>query len=89
MPYCVLNPEAKKALHGRKLGEQDPFAIGIPLVDAVRTATLTPAEILDMDDSIGSIAKGKRANLCLLDQDLNLKTLIVDGMIRLIDEREG
>ena len=62
---------------------------GIPLVDAVRTATLTPAEILGMDDSIGSIAKGKRANLCLLDQDLNLKTLIVDGTIRLIDERDG
>ena len=55
---------------------------GIPLVDAVRTATLTPAEILGMDGSIGSIAKGKRANLCLLDQDLNLKTLIVDGTIR-------
>ena len=62
---------------------------GIPLVDAVRTATLTPAEILGMDASIGSIAKGKRANLCLLDENLDLKALIVDGKIRLIDEREG
>jgi N-acetylglucosamine-6-phosphate deacetylase len=55
---------------------------GIPLVDAVRTATLTPAKILGMDDSIGSIATGKRANLCLLDEALNLKVLILDGNIQ-------
>lgn len=55
---------------------------GIPLVDAVRTATLTPAKILGMDNSIGSIATGKRANLCLLDEALNLKVLILDGSIQ-------
>ena len=52
---------------------------GILLVDAVRSATLTPAEIIGMDASIGSIAPGKRANLCLLDEDLNLKALLLDG----------
>ena len=52
---------------------------GIPLVDAVRSATLTPAEIIGMDASIGSIAPCKRANLCLLDEDLNLKALLLDG----------
>ena len=31
--YCVLNKQEKKALHGRSLGEIDPFAVGIPLVD--------------------------------------------------------
>lgn len=50
----------------------------IPLVDAVRMATLTPAEVIGIDDDCGSIAVGKRADLCVLDQDLHvIKTVIV------------
>ena len=52
---------------------------GIPMADAVRIGTLTPAKIIGEDATIGSIAVGKRANLCLLDREFHLKKLFVDG----------
>lgn len=51
----------------------------IPLVDAVRMATLTPAEVISIDDDCGSIAVGKRADLCLLDQDLYVIKTVIAG----------
>ena len=55
---------------------------GIPLADAVRTGTLTPAEIIGEAHRIGSIEVGKQADLCLLDADLNLKGLILNGCVQ-------
>jgi N-acetylglucosamine-6-phosphate deacetylase len=52
---------------------------GIDTVDAVRIGTLTPAKIIGEDATVGSIEIGKRANLCLLDKDFQLKQLFVDG----------
>jgi N-acetylglucosamine-6-phosphate deacetylase len=53
--------------------------MGIHVVDAVRIGTLTPARIIGEDATVGSIAVGKRANLCLLDREFHLKKLFVDG----------
>lgn len=46
--------------------------IGLNLPAAVRMASLTPARILGLDNDIGSIAVGKRADLLLLDQTLRV-----------------
>jgi N-acetylglucosamine-6-phosphate deacetylase len=53
--------------------------MGIHVVDAVKIGTLTPAKIIGEDATVGSIAVGKRANLCLLDREFHLKKLFVDG----------
>jgi len=45
---------------------------GVLLVEAVRMATLTPARIAGWDHEIGSIAIGKRADLVVLDRELNV-----------------
>ncbi len=45
---------------------------GAPLVETIRMATLTPARIAGWDGEIGSIAIGKRADLLILDRDLNV-----------------
>jgi N-acetylglucosamine-6-phosphate deacetylase len=45
---------------------------GAPLVETIRMATLTPARIAGWEKEIGSIALGKRADLLILDRELNL-----------------
>ncbi|NLZ76706.1 MAG: amidohydrolase family protein [Spirochaetales bacterium] len=52
---------------------------GIPLVDAVRMATLTPARTIGIDRYVGSIARGKRANLLLFDDDIDIEGVFVRG----------
>lgn len=45
---------------------------GIPLAQAVRAATLAPAQAIGLDKEIGSIEPGKRADLVVLDKDLEV-----------------
>ena len=45
---------------------------GIPLEHAVKAATLTPAKVIGMDGEIGSIEPGKRADLLVLDENLDI-----------------
>ncbi len=45
---------------------------GIPFPQAVKAATLTPAKVIGMDHEIGSIVPGKRADLLVLDERLEI-----------------
>lgn len=51
----------------------------IPLEVAVACATKNPAKCLGVYDKYGSITAGKKANLVLLDKELNVKAVIKDG----------
>jgi N-acetylglucosamine-6-phosphate deacetylase len=42
-------------------------------------ATLTPARILGVEAEIGSIAVGKRADLVVLDQELRVRDVFING----------
>lgn len=52
---------------------------GIPFVDAVRMASLTPAEVIGMQNEIGSIEAGKRADFCIMDRDYRVLETISGG----------
>ena len=52
----------------------------IPLETAVACATINPAKSLGIEDTYGSIAPGKKANIELLDGNLDLKMVIKDGL---------
>ena len=52
---------------------------GIPLVDAVKMGTLTPARIIGVDDSRGSLEVGKLGDVCILDDNFNLKNVFIGG----------
>ena len=54
--------------------------MGIPLETAVACATMNPAKSLGVNDEYGSITEGKKANIVLLDKDLELQAVIKDGM---------
>lgn len=52
---------------------------GCSLVEALTCMTTTPAKLLGMEDEIGRIAEGLRADLVLLSPDLDVICTIVDG----------
>lgn len=45
---------------------------GIPFEQAVKAATLIPAKSIGLDDEIGSIEEGKRADLVVLDSQMEI-----------------
>lgn len=51
----------------------------IPLESAVACATMNPARAIGIYNTYGSISAGKIANLVLLDQDLLIKKVIING----------
>jgi N-acetylglucosamine-6-phosphate deacetylase len=52
---------------------------GVPLPHAVRMASLTPARILDIEADLGSIEIGKRADLVVMDANLNVRQVYLGG----------
>lgn len=57
---------------------QNVVKFGLPLEDAVYAATTAPADAIRAKD-IGRIEVGACADLLILDKDLNLKAVYVDG----------
>ncbi len=53
----------------------------VPLVDAVKMMTLTPARIVGVDDRKGSIEKDKDADLLIFDENINISYTIIAGNI--------
>jgi N-acetylglucosamine-6-phosphate deacetylase len=53
---------------------------GRPLWEAVRMASLTPARIAGRDRELGSLERGKQADVVLLDRDLRVQRVFVDGV---------
>lgn len=54
---------------------------GVPLAEAVRMMTLTPARILGVDESKGALAEGRDADLVIFDQSIHVKTTISEGHV--------
>lgn len=52
---------------------------GIPLEKAVTAATYAPAKVLGMEKEIGSLKPGMAADLVLLDRQLQVKQVYIDG----------
>lgn len=52
---------------------------GLSLEDCVYAATMTPAEVIKADSSIGSLESGKCADFVILDSELNVTDVYIDG----------
>ena len=53
---------------------------GIPLETALIAASLTPAQAIGIDDDYGSLAEGKIANIVLVDNNLQVRDVIIHGV---------
>ncbi|OKP83345.1 N-acetylglucosamine-6-phosphate deacetylase [Paenibacillus helianthi] len=53
--------------------------VGLTLEEASRAASLTPAEAIGMQRTIGTLEAGKRGDILLLDEALNLRGVWIKG----------
>lgn len=53
----------------------------VPLLDAVRMITNTPASILGIADKKGSLIPGKDADIVIFDRNINIQKTIVNGRV--------
>ncbi len=61
-------------------GVKNLVSIGIPLCEAVKMASKNGAIAAKIYDRVGSLAVGKDADILVLDRDLNLKAVFVNGV---------
>ena len=52
---------------------------GVPLHDAVRMMTLTPAQVMKVDDRKGELARGKDADIIIFDDNINIQHVFLSG----------
>jgi N-acetylglucosamine-6-phosphate deacetylase len=53
----------------------------VSLIDAVKMATATPARIMGLSDRKGSLVVGKDADIVIFDEDISIKTTIINGQV--------
>lgn len=61
-------------------GVKNLISIGIPLAEAVKMASKNGAKAAGIYDQVGSLAVGKDADILILDQNLNVKKVFVNGI---------
>ena len=54
---------------------------GVPMIEAIEMAALTPARIMNIADKKGSIEVGKDADIVIFDEDINIYKTIVNGNV--------
>ena len=54
---------------------------GLPLLDVIQMASLTPARIMKIDHSKGSIEIGKDADIVIFDKVINVQLTMVEGRV--------
>jgi N-acetylglucosamine-6-phosphate deacetylase len=54
---------------------------GVPLQDAVRMMTQTPASIMDISGQKGSLSVGKDADILIFDENISIHTTMIKGKI--------
>ncbi len=55
--------------------------VGLPISDAIKMASIIPAKIIKVEDLMGSIAIGKLANIIIVDDNIEVYTTIVNGVM--------
>jgi N-acetylglucosamine-6-phosphate deacetylase len=54
---------------------------GASIVDIFKMASYNPARLLKMDKDIGSIRKGAKANIIIVDDNINIKKVMLEGSL--------
>ena len=57
------------------------LAIGVPLVEAVKMITVNPLRMMNLPVKKGEIKVGYDADICIFDQNVNIKSVMVGGKV--------
>lgn len=60
-------------------GVRRAIRFGVPVKDALRAATANPAKAAGLEHILGSLAPGKRADILLLDNQFNVRSVFLEG----------
>lgn len=82
-----LQFDANGGLCGSKLTMDQAFKniiahLGCSINDAFLMASRNPAQVIGMDQEIGTIEVGKKANLVFLDQEFAIKNVMLEGNLQ-------
>lgn len=61
--------------------------VGLSVKDGVTLATLTPAKMQHLEDQVGILAKGMKADIAVLNNDIRIFLTLVIGKV--VYENEG
>jgi N-acetylglucosamine-6-phosphate deacetylase len=61
----------------------------VPLTDAIKMITSTPARIIGVADKKGTLAKGKDADIVIFDKNINIQATIIKGKVIYRKEKQG
>ena len=79
---CTVN-EGKTiagSIQSQTAGARNLIKLGIPLNEVSKLCSFNPARAIGMDNEIGSLAVGRRADVIISDEYLNVKHTIMNGM---------
>ena len=92
--FCIAGSARFDASNIRNLPYHAAMAVafGLPRDEALRAITLSPAEILSVDDKVGSLETGKHASLIVADGDIfdtatNVTHAFVQGRKVVLNDR--
>jgi len=57
------------------------------LCHAIKFTTINPARMLGIDNEVGSISPGKKANLIIIDDAVNIQKVIFEGQEVKLDSK--
>jgi len=82
--FCISSGEQGPEVRDLPYHAGMAAAFGLPKDEALKSVTLYPAQIMNVGDRLGSIEKGKIANLVITDGDLleartHVRYLFIDG----------
>jgi len=85
-----LNYDYEGHLAGSRLTEENAVRnvmahTGYGLCHAIRFATYNPACMLGIDDRVGSLAPGKKANIIVIDDTVRVKKVFLEGELAVED----
>lgn len=83
--FCISGTERSETWNARNLAYHAATAVtfGLSPDEAIRSITLSPAEILGVDDRIGSLTVGKDASLIITDGNpLDIRTNVIGAFIQ-------
>lgn len=55
------------------------YRLGLSLPDVFKVVSLNPAKVLHMEDRIGSLAAGKKADILVMNKELQIERIYVNG----------